>query len=163
MCFGLDLLEELFGLAQNSPNYWIFFHSALDRTQEKDIIILGLNKVIWSEWWTVTPSSKKGYLFFRVVWSVLGKNLANHLLQGGQQDHRRQIPRFRDKLFSNQVFLYSELWKHFQRYYSRQVSSNSAFPDLSKWLLKYLLFVESSFQDEVIKRNLSIWDFFFHE
>ena len=62
----------------------------------------------------------------------------------------------RDKLFPNQVFLYLVLWKHFQRYYSRQVSSNSTFPDLSKWLLKYLLFVESSFQDEVIKRNLSI-------
>lgn len=28
MCFGLDLLEELFGLAQNSPNYYVFFHLA---------------------------------------------------------------------------------------------------------------------------------------
>lgn len=57
----------------------------LDRTQEKDIIIVGLNKatVVW-----VTDSNtlaSERYLFFRMAWSSLGKNLASHLLPRSQK------------------------------------------------------------------------------
>ena len=46
MCFGLDLQEECFGLAQHSITepFFIELLCFLDRTQEKDIIIVGLNK-----------------------------------------------------------------------------------------------------------------------
>lgn len=143
---GLGLLEELFVLAQNSFSSWTFFQSAFVLPGDGPggrYYCSGVTQGHCGRSAATESLAPERYLVFQG--GVIGIRQEPHKpsLSGRPTRSQKAIPcLLRDKLLPNQVFSYSELQKHFQRYYSRQVSSHSTFPAQSKWLLKYLLFVE---------------------